>query len=1126
MQNNSASISNQVRTRPVRSGGATKRVRKIQTRKIPYRVGYTWNKGGRLKELRIRQLARKFLKIWMKNTFGRILPHEARFYYNSVVLRRTFEGWRDEWWASRREWSLTVRAECHYRYYLFNWTFQSWRNFISLQSEKRAKMQSALSLADRRLKQLVWDRWRAFIEMRRMQNRTLESVLAQRRVSTIHLAWNLWQTRVQQEQHLKQRALNLQRKAWVLWREMHRSACCQKEKESKAAFHFTLKLKRRTFHQWINYVSCRQTKKKTQAVAQRACYLRLMGKCWRRWNISLNHSRSEETLLQAASHLTVRSIQHRVLIRWKAYMSLCREENERNQKAAQHFHHLLMRSGLQGLSLNVMWNKAHRLNNNIAVQHFHQTMISKYLKLWRDHLEEAEDQKFQPLTEMALTNYRISLLRICFHHWREKLVELRHMQELERCADILSGKHLLSRCFKSWVDFTLQRRVCEHRRHKADVYNRQRQYTWVFYTWQKKSKKQTEEMLSERMAILHKERCHMQRAWTRWRQSTQQQIKDAGKQKALHRLYLHRLLHNTMMQWKDNSCEIRDRRNRERQACYQGDLRCMRLAVDKWKKYVQSQRVKKNRMKEIQQYHEVKLLQNSFVAWKKHHLHLSLIYEHAEELYRQRTKCFLRKFLIVWREKAALLAEIRTAQNHFQHSLQHKVFFGWRKVTAHAVLRRHQQGEALSEVQQTINQVVVLHSFRRWRNQTREAQRERMNMEKARWHHNSKLLYKTLKAWSKHHHQLQKNKVMKRQGILLLKLKVYQTYFEQWKMKLQHRRREAQHTERALWHWSLTLQAKVLYGWRMWVTEQHSKREQAVRAAQVYRDQLLREGVTCILTYAAYMNNLTTDLTKFSQEQRSQTLQRVVKRCAMRWKQRALCKPQKEQEVQEQPAKKSVTFCLPASTLNCISSTDSVEQGSETSHQSTLISTEPYMSTVDLPLKAQNQDLLMPPSAFMVSGTQNTLGKSSRSCPGEPLLVPFHQAATPFNHLSSAYPDEHLRALSQESEDPCVEDSSTDPISALTRELHSIQLDLKSFQRSRHQLRAWRKLREVLQNWLQMSGEDEQTERNAVCEELKELDERILGLSTELDKQKPAMLLHAERIQHLQSVLRASGVQS
>lgn len=51
------------------------------------------------------------------------------------------------------------------------------------------------------------------------------------------------------------------------------------------------------------------------------------------------------------------------------------------------------------------------------------------------------------------------------------------------------------------------------------------------------------------------------------------------------------------------------------------------------------------------------------------------------------------------------------------------------------------------------------------------------------------------------------------------------------------------------------------------MTEQRRKQEQAAIAAQVYRDKLLKEGVTCILTYAAHMNDLTSTLTQLSQEQ-------------------------------------------------------------------------------------------------------------------------------------------------------------------------------------------------------------------------------------------------------------------
>ncbi|KAA8593409.1 hypothetical protein FQN60_009525 [Etheostoma spectabile] len=1022
MQSN-ARTPDAVRPRPscVSSGGERKQVRKVHTRKVPYRVGYSWNKGGRLKELRIRHLARKFLKIWMLNTFGRIRPSKAK-------------------------------------YYLYNLAFHSWRTFLSLQREKKSKVQNAQSFA----------------------------------------------------------------------------------------------------------------------VAQRTYVRRLVMMCWRKWSSALHRKQSEEERLQAAGHLAIKSTQRRAL----EHVTVCREEAERNRIASQHHHHHLLHAGLMGLSLNVTGNKTHRLNNNMAVQHYHQTMACKYWKLWQDRLEEAEDKSFQPLTEMALTNHRSFLLSSCFHQWREKLAEQRHMQKMEHRADIWFAERMLPRCFDSWIEFTLKRRLHKQRRHKAEVYNQQRQYTLVFYTWWGQSEKHKEQMLSERMAILHEERCHLKNAWTRWRQRTEQQIEEEEKQKASDRLYLHRVLHKTMTQWKDNSTEIRDRRNRELQACHQGDLRCMRWSVDKWKKFVQSQRVKTSRLKQMQHYHEVNLLKRTFVAWKAHHLQMCQIYGHAEELYGQKNQNLLRTVLCVWRENAVLHAENRLteqrAQSHFLHVLQLKVFLAWRKATACAVSKRHQQWEAVNKAQRSINQARLLRSFRQWRKQTRNARRERVCMEKARQCHDSKLLSKAVKAWNQHHNQYQKNKL------------------SIW-YKLQRRRREAKQTERALWHWSLTLQAKVLYGWRLCVTEQRRKQEQAVRAAHVYRDQLLRDGVARILTYAAHMNDLTTSLTQHSQEQRSRHLQRVVKRCAMRWMQRALCKPQREQEVKEQ-LKKSVTFCLTTPGLKSVSPFDSEEQEAQdgglsklslsrtprrqprrceelfesplkinTQKQTVVTSaeaapkpsqlscpslgghctassclhpakvpvtstcqsintlnvspSEAYMSSMDCSQETQTQDILLPPSAFMTSGTEDTLGKTNSSGFEDASCVPLHQFGSPFKQHSSFYSDVRLRSSSGET----VEEAVTDPTSTLTRDMLSIQMDMMSYQQDRKQLRAWHKLKEVLQSWLQTSGRDEQKEKNDVCQELKELEERINKLSTELAKRKPTMLLHAERIQHLQTALQAPG---
>lgn len=60
--------------------------------------------------------------------------------------------------------------------------------------------------------------------------------------------------------------------------------------------------------------------------------------------------------------------------------------------------------------------------------------------------------------------------------------------------------------------------------------------------------------------------------------------------------------------------------------------------------------------------------------------------------------------------------------------------------------------------------------------------------------------------------------------------------------------------------------------------------------------------------------------------QKWRRLQRVVRSCAMRWKQRALCKPRRELEAKGPPPKKSVTFCLATPGLEGDSPPVSAEQ--------------------------------------------------------------------------------------------------------------------------------------------------------------------------------------------------------
>ncbi len=62
-----------------------------------------------------RYLARKYFMLWAHRVYGRALPSAARAHWRAVVVRRAFRAWQEAWWVARREWKLTIRAECHDR---------------------------------------------------------------------------------------------------------------------------------------------------------------------------------------------------------------------------------------------------------------------------------------------------------------------------------------------------------------------------------------------------------------------------------------------------------------------------------------------------------------------------------------------------------------------------------------------------------------------------------------------------------------------------------------------------------------------------------------------------------------------------------------------------------------------------------------------------------------------------------------------------------------------------------------------------------------------------------------------------------------------------------------------------
>ncbi|KAJ8414068.1 hypothetical protein AAFF_G00066660 [Aldrovandia affinis] len=1160
----------------------------VLTGRVEYRARNACNRGGRLKDLKTRNLMQKFLYLWIQKTFGRVRPSQARSRYRQRVLQRAFEGWREEWWMARREWRLCVRADCHYRYRLYNQVFINWKQYVSTRRERKERLNKAASYGEGRRQCLAWERWLVYLQVQRIKRSMQESAQQQRENTALRSAWMLWRSRLQwrdRERVLEDRALQhwalaLQSRAWLLWREGYLQACVLREGEARATLHHHHRVLRGAVLSWAGYLHYRRAKREQTVLNEHQRRYMVLRRYWCTWRDVCWHRHDQKTKWQAASAWAQRSTQLRVLHRWKGYTQQCLTQAERERCAGEQHARHLMALGLRILTLNVTQRKARRVNNNVAIQQHRHTVIARFWRLWEERSEEAEERTQQPQKETALTRRSMTLLKSAMHCWRRRLAERRIVQQMELRADRWFAESALPQCFHTWEEFVTQERKTREMRGVAETHVRQRTYTWAFCTWWARSEEQRDKRLAERMAVLHADHSTLLRAWVHWCSRVHCEREEREKHEAAVRLYLNTLLQHTLRDWRHNTVLIQSGREREQRAAGRGQRLLAQRAWMGWREYIQYRREKMRSLEKADHFYQCKLLAHTLQGWKEYHRRAQLANHIAGERQRRQHQSLLRKAMHTWQENVALLMgeknKERRATERYQRTLLSKVLLAWKEAAACTVLSRQRQEEAVRGGQAHLQRVRLLQVFQRWRQAGREAQQERLSTEKAQRHHHTALLRTSFRAWSWQPHQHRHRRVMLAQANWLLQQRTCLQYFALWKRQLQLRRHEAELTEVALWHWSVTLQTKVIEAWRFWVWECRRKEARLARAARFHREQLLREGVARVLSYSADMGSVRANLALHSQERGARRLQSVVWRCAMRWKRRALGEPGGGTGGRH---KKSVSFHLP---LPVSKSGDSrgedLTQGSadhtpdqlflvrasrlqprrsehlwdspdteptrkpvpsahtqhvpSQEHRSAQVSSSLPAHLIPLPPTAPaslcpaapgqearsdgqhqppNQEVLLPPSSFMVSGQHSSLLLSRPQCDSDVLLSPKRftcPAAAPTAAVCEGGDEE--------------EEMGNRRSVALTNELLRIQREMQRYQHEKKQLQSWHSLAEVLKAWLQTSaGEDEdKEERRTTRLELEELEARIGWLTPRLEQEKQAMQCYAARIRSIASRLQ------
>ncbi|XP_067656638.1 protein SFI1 homolog [Haliotis asinina] len=861
-----------------------------------YRPDYMWNRGGRVKELRIRCIARKFLHLWIKNVFGRVTLFKARTHFNNRLLKMMFGVWYDMWWELRKEWRLQVRAECHHRYVLWSHSFQAWKYFVQIQRVKKAKFFRAQRHYVLHRESQVMRCWVQYVRQRREVKQVQEQASNFRRGCQLRWAWRQWQVQINlsRERHemdsiaLQFWAYRIQAQHWLLWHEAFQKRQLDKQKVLHAYRHQNSVLATRCLHAWILYYRTRMEKKKHYAYAAKLYQTVLKSRYLHQWHQHLALRQSLARHQDHIQHLAYRFTLRRYMQHWKQYVYGCRAARKKAKVADQHYRHHLLVVGVSAFRLYGVQQRLQAMRQRMAEHLHHRQVMRRVWSRWLMQCETHEELKMMPHTQKARKHYSCVLLGKSlqalqnYAHWRH------HRKSQYSRADAHFYLHVMPQCVFRMRVFVQMEKNNRENQEKAVQFRRESLAVRFFTQWQKALENSREHRMLERMAILHDEDNTCQRFFRMWRGRTVDRLEENQKTELAGQHYCISLCVRHLRAWKRHIDDLKHSEMNEVKAVRHDYLAVMKKCFTKWKSYNMHRKEKHCLKLKASSHLKAKLFKMTIAHWKSYVDQMKKVNVIADKCYQQKCVEHLRWAFCLWQENASLQVAERHRESqasvHHNRYLLVKVMRIWHRFAAiHAYKKsetRHLEEDAKTE----LNKSKLQRYLRRWCDARDAAVIARLRWQQAVEHHQHSVMKAVVSEWKEHTRLNIRKTLLRRQSTWFLNVRLTAKSFLLWRERMSESEDMKQKTDLALWHWCLVLLKKSMVSWYVYSQERRRKKQRVAEALEGRRLRLLRSGAAQWLRVS---NDLAGMRAKFAAQQQAKSVFdtfQVVQKFALHWK--------------------------------------------------------------------------------------------------------------------------------------------------------------------------------------------------------------------------------------------------